>query len=73
MLELTTSSVALLAGLTVLTWYLIMPSFFSRPIDFTGKVSFKNHPQIQIKICRSMSSQGCEFVSTVMLREDLRV
>ena len=42
MLELTTSSVALLAGLTVLTWYLIMPSFFSRPIDFTGKVSFKN-------------------------------
>jgi len=39
MLELSLSSVALLVGLTFLTWYLIMPAFFSRPIDFTGKVS----------------------------------
>ena len=42
MLELSLSSVALLVGLTFLTWYLIMPAFFSGPIDFTGKVSLNN-------------------------------
>jgi hypothetical protein len=42
LLELSLSSLALLVSLIFFTWYLIMPSFFSRPIDFTGKVSFNN-------------------------------